>query len=493
MSKITEYSQHVTRFIQTALIFSMIPATASGIDSRFDIRTEAMAEKPSPQPPAGRKKTRKQQQKVGNEVYVVRRGDFLFRILLNEYGYSYSKALSAVPEIKRLNNINDINKIKVGQKLVIPSHKSVLAKRSDHSRSMKSSEIARAIQYDKLQHSEDPVFRLRLAWQTLMPSNKDLTKFNLSSERFSVKLDPGKFPSFSTMAGGSIILDQNASLSPALVNMIQKTDPAVKVVTGGALPFETLKNIVFEAGFFSVEESPYISFGTGPILTVRPELQIEKTPESFVNSDVNLLHTRTLPYPKSIKKLLRQNGFFTLEPFAVNSSNHATVRGRLIILSKTAGPDLLDKLMNGLSLPYQPNRTIELNIDDSNPVTVTINTDRYLEYRGKKIAIFSGNNKSSLEGVADVLKEHGYSTMVISPADTMQSILKQLLHALSGKADFGKHVVGFEMDSPFSVSFDGARIQLPQLNTQEIFITESSFEQPFFDALNHLGYSVDLP
>ncbi|KAF0221871.1 MAG: outer membrane efflux [Geobacteraceae bacterium] len=53
--------------------------------------------------------------------YIVKPGDNLFRILVRGYGLSTDKAAELIPEIKRLNGISDIRRLKVGAKIKIPS------------------------------------------------------------------------------------------------------------------------------------------------------------------------------------------------------------------------------------------------------------------------------------------------------------------------------------------------------------------------------------
>ena len=53
-------------------------------------------------------------------IYIVRQGDNLFKILMHEYGLSNDEAEAFIEEICRKNNIYDIRRLKIGQKIVIP-------------------------------------------------------------------------------------------------------------------------------------------------------------------------------------------------------------------------------------------------------------------------------------------------------------------------------------------------------------------------------------
>lgn len=53
-------------------------------------------------------------------TYTVLPGDTLLKILIKDFGFTYQDATNAVPELKRLNKMDDLTKIKPGQTLVIP-------------------------------------------------------------------------------------------------------------------------------------------------------------------------------------------------------------------------------------------------------------------------------------------------------------------------------------------------------------------------------------
>lgn len=55
--------------------------------------------------------------------YVVRPGDTILKIMLQHFGFSYKQLQEITPELKRLNNLNDLDRLKKGQKLIIPVRK----------------------------------------------------------------------------------------------------------------------------------------------------------------------------------------------------------------------------------------------------------------------------------------------------------------------------------------------------------------------------------
>lgn len=58
--------------------------------------------------------------KEGTSIYTVKPGDYLFLILIRQYGLSNEAAERLIPEIMRLNGIKSPKALTVGQKLTIP-------------------------------------------------------------------------------------------------------------------------------------------------------------------------------------------------------------------------------------------------------------------------------------------------------------------------------------------------------------------------------------
>jgi hypothetical protein len=53
--------------------------------------------------------------------YVVQPNDKLLRVLVRHFGFSYPEALGMAPELRRLNNLKDLNLINPGQVILIPA------------------------------------------------------------------------------------------------------------------------------------------------------------------------------------------------------------------------------------------------------------------------------------------------------------------------------------------------------------------------------------
>jgi len=56
-----------------------------------------------------------------NTLYRVRPGDNLLKVLVKDFGYTTSEAVGSIPDLKRLNNLSSLDRIKPGQVIIIPA------------------------------------------------------------------------------------------------------------------------------------------------------------------------------------------------------------------------------------------------------------------------------------------------------------------------------------------------------------------------------------
>jgi hypothetical protein len=176
--------------------------------------------------------------------YTVKPGDHLFKILMRDYSLSNNEAESFIEEIKRENNIYDIKRLKIGQKITIPP----IRRRPDGTLQLlqvaqtvisNTSEVSTVSgQSFKLESPVAPiseqevVTRSREVWNRIIPSSKALQKpLALQTSTFSLTLDPERYPTYARMDGGRMVLDQNGSIPPLVKSLIEDKDSSVRVVT----------------------------------------------------------------------------------------------------------------------------------------------------------------------------------------------------------------------------------------------------------------------
>jgi Tfp pilus assembly protein FimV len=111
---------------------------SAAMDPRFELDSKALGvvdppRKPSSVGAVSPKKMRKVKPpqtvaEANGLVHFVKSGENLFKILMRDYGFSNDEAEDVIERICRENNISDIRRLKVGQRVVIPSAQRIQAK-----------------------------------------------------------------------------------------------------------------------------------------------------------------------------------------------------------------------------------------------------------------------------------------------------------------------------------------------------------------------------
>ena len=120
----------------TAVLFNSVAEAA--MDPRFELDQQSLegasstlkAVKKTVKRPAHRATGSNDKWMTSSTVYTVKPGDHLFKILMRDYGLSNDQAESLIDEVRRENNINDIRRLRVGQKIIIPATRRSIGKSS---------------------------------------------------------------------------------------------------------------------------------------------------------------------------------------------------------------------------------------------------------------------------------------------------------------------------------------------------------------------------
>ncbi len=123
-------SLHMAIILAAALSLSV--ASGQAADSRFEIDLKELPKAIAPHPAksghlpsqAGKKPAPtasvRHVSTNGNVRYTVKPGDHIFKVLMRNFGLSNQQAERIIPEIARVNGIDDIRRLRVGQELLIP-------------------------------------------------------------------------------------------------------------------------------------------------------------------------------------------------------------------------------------------------------------------------------------------------------------------------------------------------------------------------------------
>jgi hypothetical protein len=122
---------------------SLTTGSGNAADSRFEIDLKELPKVTAPHPAKSEQLPSKAVKKAsprtsprhvatdGNVRYTVKPGDHIFKILMRDFGLSNQQAERIIPEISRVNGIDDIRRLRVGQELIIPLTPSKRAAKRD--------------------------------------------------------------------------------------------------------------------------------------------------------------------------------------------------------------------------------------------------------------------------------------------------------------------------------------------------------------------------
>ena len=485
------------------------------MDSRFELDPHTVAglkNSPTPHKTSVKRSSRlpvnqplSKSKPVKGGVYTVKQGDHLFRILMRDYGLSNNEAESFIEEIKRENNIYDIKRLKIGQKIIIPP----VRRRSDGS--LKLLQTVR----DKTLHDsgsdsvpeqtfklESPVAQLSEqetvakahdVWTRIVPAKNELQKpLTLQASTFSLTLDPERYPTFARMDGGRIVLDQNGSIPPLVKALIESKDSSVRIVTetpSGTKRF--MASLLEAAGFYSVEENFSMEFGIDPKLTVQADFKVEKTVESLIKQDVVLVNSGLTSVPSSLGEFLKKEGFSLYEPFAslkpLAQHNARTIH----YISAKKQPEMIDSILAAFSVTSERDRRVNVFATDNNGISLSVKAERYFERGGQRYVVTSFDGDPINYTLFRILETKGYNVVILEGQDDFRKISEKIISRMKVKGDFAQHALLQNGTAGYSLQISGFKLDDELLPGGGIFLTDRVMDRVIRDIITENGISID--
>lgn len=516
MPFLTEYKG---TFSFCVTVFAVFFATAGHavMDPRFELDTQTLD---GPKSPA--KQIRKSERRIvrthisesyedssrQGSVYTVKQGDHLFKILMRDYGLTNDEADALIDKIRHENNIHDIRRLRVGQKIIIPPlHKHEVAK-SRHTRVVNDSieakeakDTSAASQTFRLESpvvalsEQETVTRLKEAWDNIVPSNNSVLKpLTIQSPTFSLTLDPNRYPIFATLDGARILLDQNATIPPLVKSLIEEKDPTVRIVSESPANAKSfLAAMLGAAGFYSVEENFNLQFGADPKLTVYSDFKIEKTPESVIKQDVVLLNCSQAALPMPLDEFLKNEGFKVYEPFALAKTfpaDNPTQRIFQIVSNDQSG--IVAEVLNALEISYRNDRHIDVFATDNNGISLSVKAERYFERDGQRFVITSFDGDPVTYTLFRILETKGYKVIMLEKQDDFRKVSEKILSRLHIQGGYAQHNIGPGKVSNYSLQMSGFKLEGTGVPGGSIFLTNLTLDRIIRDLLKENGYSVHV-
>lgn len=480
---------------------------SAAMDPRFELDPAALAGSKAPQKATSKIEKRNsaptseraasQSGKEGT-VYTVKPGDHLFKILMKDYGLNNDEAESFIEEIRRENNIYDIKRLKIGQKITIPP----VRRRADGSlKLVKPSQVASGKAGQsftlespaKMLSEQEAVGRIRETWDKLVPAKTDLQKpIVFQTPTFSLTLDAQRYPTFAAMDGGRILLDQGDSIPPLVRSLIQGKDPSLRIVSGSRAETKRFLSSMLEAGgFYSVEENFSLEFGADPKLSFQADFKIEKGQESLGKQDIVLMNSGLNSTPAVLGEFLKKEGFSLYEPFA-SLKNYAVRNTRPIhqITSKKQ-PEIVDAILKAFAVTSDHDRRLDVFAADNNGISLSVKAERYFERGGQRFVVTSFDGDPVNYTLFRILETKGFRVVILEAQDDFRKIFEKIISNMKVKGSFARHNLLQNRATNYSVQMSGFNLDDATLPGGGLFITNLEMDRIVRDLLTENGYSIN--
>ena len=479
--------------------FELDPQTLSGTKSV--VKSKQAAGKRSSRKHVGHSSSASDQ----GSVYTVKSGDRIVPVLMRDYGLAPDEAESFIEEIKRENNIYDINRLKAGQKIVIPP----LVHRVDESR--KALQTVRSSpdknsglgtlpgQSFKLESlvpvlsEQEVVTKAHDVWNRIVPSKKEAQKpLALQTSSFSLTLDPERYPTFSRMDGGRIILDQNGTIPQLVKSLIEYKDASVRIVNevpDGSKRF--MASLLNAAGFYSVEENFSMEFGVDPKLTVQADFKVEKTAESLVKQDVVLVNSGGTSFPPSLGEFLKKEGFSLHEPFAVLKPFSQRDARAIHYISAKKQPEMIDAILSAFSVSSERDRRVDLFGADNNGISLSVTAERYFERGGQRYVVTSFDGDPINYTLFRILETKGYNVVILEAHDDFRKMSEKLVTRMKMRGTFAQHNVLQDESDGYSLKMSGFKLDDAMLPGGGIFLTDRPMDRIVRELFAEKGHTIN--
>jgi hypothetical protein len=482
------------------------------MDARFELSHKALEETQARKPAArsGRHAahpgSRAGQLPKNGTIYVIKPGDNLHKILVRNFGLSDNEAGALIEEICRKNNIRNIRRLKVGQRIEFPAldHRTknaTAAREADRPALAKHDLDAPAAMgqaftltapspaaYDQ----QETLRQIKDVWDRIVPPKNEQSKqLAPHSSTFSLTLDPKRYPTYATMDGGRILVDGKNAIPPLLKALIEKKDPSVRIISNPQANTRQLLAAMLEtAGFYSVEENFNLEFGADPKVTVHSDFKIEKAADSLINQDIVLLNNERHTLPAALREALKKNGFAVYEPFAAPGPLIVRPPRNVAQIGVSNQPDIVDAILASLAVSAERDRTLDIFGTDDNGISLSIKADRSFVRNGQKYVITHFDGDAVSYTLFRILETKGYHVIILDRNDSFRTSAEKILTGMNIQGTYGRHDLIREEGFPYSVQMSGFWLDDPSLPGGSLFLTNLAIDGVVRSLLQENGFNI---
>ncbi|WP_298433678.1 LysM peptidoglycan-binding domain-containing protein [Geobacter sp.] len=415
--------------------------------------------------------------------YTVKPGDFLFKILMREFGLSNAEAETLIPEVQRINHLTSATRLEVGRTLLVPRGKrKSFARKTTQPVSAPAAppateaaapepapaarplppppaaaktppprepeveapspagtpvEPAERVKEPAQPSLSFPDVLLRL-WEQLVPDQGRVEPITLGGR----VLSPEEYPLLLAADGGRILVDLRGSLNGAAKSQLVQKYPDIRVLPRGSENFkEFFTDLLRTAEFARIEENPTVELGADPRLAVRADFRITALPAAGHGPESILIFVDengpSLPTP--LKEYLNHKGYRVAE-LSRKESPRADEPGYDLRFLPPAQPcEMVLSLLEILSLKLDRNRIVTGSMGQNAESRFSIRVDGLFETGGQRFILDCGENDSYNYTLYRLLQLQGYGIVQPQPKDDYATVTEKLMQELNYPFAFGRY------------------------------------------------------
>ncbi|ABB33438.1 Peptidoglycan-binding lysin domain protein [Geobacter metallireducens RCH3] len=475
--------------------------------------------------------------------YTVRPGDFLFKILIRDFGLSNAQAEALIPEIQRINKLPSTTRLEVGQTILIPRHRraSSLAKAATPAPTPASThgsasapeghrpliippapssapapstvvtsppEPVASSQHETATEtvaSPPPPPPLTLSghetvspapateakadlsfstalirlWENLVPGQRQIEPLTVNGK----VLDPADYPLLLAADGGRILVDLRGTLQPQLRTQLAQKYPDIHIVTRGNDSLKTLvATLVRAAEFARAEENVAVDLGADPTLSVRADFRIVRLPTGRGGPETVLvfLDEHGPCLPPPLTDYLHRKGYQVAQFCDRPGDTVAEPGYDLRAIPPSTPCDVAVSLLNALSLKLDRNRIVSGAMGENSENRFSIRVEGYFEAGGKRFILDCSGNDPYNYTLFRLLQVQGYGIIQPQENDDFTDVTRRLLTELNYPNSFGRH----EMDyGRYRIAITGFKITRRDTSAGRLLLTSRPSDPVFAELL----------
>uniref|UniRef100_A0A831UAN8 LysM peptidoglycan-binding domain-containing protein n=1 Tax=Geobacter metallireducens TaxID=28232 RepID=A0A831UAN8_GEOME len=467
--------------------------------------------------------------------YTVRPGDFLFKILIRDFGLSNAQAEALIPQIQRLNKLPSATRLDVGQTILIPRQRRPppavptakaapapapeehlplvippapsssappslpsappvpVAPRQDEPAAPKAAappppappaiepapEAGTPAQAAPAPADSSFSAALIRLWEHLVPGQELIEPLTINDRI----IDPRDYPLLLAADGSRILVDLRDALPPQLHSQLSRKYPDIRIVTRGKRSVRDLFSSLLNAAEFPrTEENVTVNLGADPSISVRADFRIVRLPSGRGGPESILLFVngQNPCLPESLAGYLRRKGYQVAQFCGPTGDTFTEPGYDFRSVSASTPCDMAVSLLEALSLKLDRNRIVSGTMGENAENRFSIRVDGYFETGGKRYILNCAGNDPYNYTLFRLLQVQGYGVIQPQEGDDVNAVTERLLTELNYPHVFGRHELDY---GQYRIAVTGFKVTRRDTATGRLLLTSRPADPVFAELL----------